>query len=51
MPLYVSQIMLFLVESKPNTFFSEMLTQGSLSVDDAVDFAVELFIAGVESVS
>ena len=35
----------------PHTFFSELLAKQELSVQEAVDFAEELFIAGVESVS
>lgn len=33
------------------TFFSEMLADGGLSVNEATAFAEELLIAGVESVS
>ena len=33
------------------TFFSELLSNQQLTVQEAVDFAEELFIAGVESVS
>ena len=34
-----------------HTFFSELLSNQQLTVQEAVDFAEELFIAGVESVS
>ena len=40
-----------LAEQPPHCFFTELLAKQDISEREAVEFAEELFIAGVESVS